>query len=170
MNSLCDADIIKALYEAAAAGVRIDLIVRGICCLKTGVEGTNGNIHVRSIVGNFLEHARIFYFENADASEIYLSSADWMLRNLERRVEILFPILNPELKSQVWHILDVQLNDTQKAQELKPDGSYERVDRHGKELYNAQEEFCREYTALASKAKKLENQARVFTPEYKGVN
>ncbi len=165
MNSLCDADIIKALYEAAAAGVRIDLIVRGICCLKTGVEGTNGNIHVRSIVGNFLEHARIFYFENADASEIYLSSADWMPRNLERRVEILFPILNPELKSQVWHILDVQLSDTQKAQELKPDGSYERVDRHGKELYNAQEEFCREYTALALKAKKLEKQARVFTPE-----
>ncbi|MCD8039389.1 MAG: RNA degradosome polyphosphate kinase [Lachnospiraceae bacterium] len=167
MNSLCDADIIRALYEAAAAGVKIDLIVRGICCLRTGVEGTNDNIHVRSIVGNFLEHARIFYFENTDAPEIYMSSADWMPRNLERRVEILFPVLNQELKEQVWHILEVQLGDTQKAQELKPDGSYEKVDRHGKELYNAQEEFCKEYMALAANEHKLEAQARVFRPEYK---
>ena len=167
MNSLCDADIIRALYEAAANGVKIELIVRGICCLRTGVEGTNDNITVRSIVGNFLEHARIFYFENAGNSEIYMASADWMPRNLERRVEILFPILNPELKEQVWHVLEVQLNDTQKAQELKPDGNYEKVDRRGKELYNAQEEFCKEYIALASKKRKLDKQARVFQPEYK---
>lgn len=167
MNSLCDPDIIKALYEAAAKGVKIDLIVRGICCIKTGVEGTGNNITVRSIVGNFLEHARIFYFENAGAAELYMASADWMPRNLERRVEILFPVLEPELKEEVWHVLEVQMNDTQKAQELKPDGSYEKVDRHGKELYNAQEEFCKEYTALASKEHKLEKQARVFKPEYK---
>lgn len=167
MNSLCDPDIIKALYEAAAKGVKIELIVRGICCIKTGVEGTGDNIKVRSLVGNFLEHARIFYFENGGAAELYLGSADWMPRNLERRVEILFPILQPELKEKVWHVLEVQMNDTQKAQELKPDGRYEKVDRHGKELYNAQEEFCKEYTALASKAHKLEQQARVFKPEYK---
>lgn len=167
MNSLCDPDIIRALYEAAADGVRIDLIVRGICCLRTGVEGTNDNISVRSIVGNFLEHARIFYFENAGNPEIYMASADWMPRNLERRVEILFPILNPELRDKVWHVLEVQLHDTQKAQELKPDGSYEKVDRHGKGLYNAQEEFCKEYTAFAAKEHKLERQARVFRPEYK---
>ena len=96
-----------------------------------------------------------------------MASADWMPRNLERRVEILFPILNPELKEQVWHVLEVQLNDTQKAQELKPDGNYEKVDRRGKELYNAQEEFCKEYIALASKKHKLDKQARVFQPEYK---
>lgn len=167
MNSLCDADIIKALYEAAAAGVKIELIVRGICCLRTGVEGTNDNISVCSIVGNFLEHARIFYFENGGASEIYMASADWMPRNLERRVEILFPVLNPQLKDEVWHVLEVQLSDTQKAQALKPDGSYEKVDRRGKELYNAQEEFCKEYMALAAKEHKLEKQARVFRPEYK---
>ena len=94
MNSLCDPDVIRALYEAAAAGVKIDLIVRGICCLRTGVEGTNDNISVRSIVGNFLEHARIFYFENGGNPELYMGSADWMPRNLERRVEILFPVLN----------------------------------------------------------------------------
>ena len=94
MNSLCDPDIIKALYTAAAAGVKIQLIVRGICCLRTGVEGTGDNIEVRSIVGNFLEHARIFYFENAGDPELYMASADWMPRNLERRVEILFSMLN----------------------------------------------------------------------------
>lgn len=165
MNSLCDPDIIKELYEAAAAGVKIDLIVRGICCLRTGVEGTNNNITVRSIVGNFLEHARIFYFENGGSPELYMGSADWMPRNLERRVEILFPILNPELKDKVWHILDVQLRDTQKAQLLKEDGTYEKVDRRGKPLLNAQEEFCREYTEEAAVQTKKLQQARTFIPE-----
>jgi polyphosphate kinase len=105
MNSLCDPDIIKALYEAAAAGVKIQLIVRGICCLRTGVDGTNNNIEVRSIVGNFLEHARIFYFENDGNTELYMASSDWMPRNLERRVEIMFPVLHPELKEKVYHVL-----------------------------------------------------------------
>lgn len=164
MNSLCDPDVIRALYEAAAAGVKIDLIVRGICCLRTGVEGTNDNISVRSIVGNFLEHARIFYFENGGNPELYMGSADWMPRNLERRVEILFPVLNPELKEKVWHILDVQMRDTVKAQLLKPDGTYEKVDKRGKVLCNAQEEFCKEYMAAAHKHKN-EQQARVFKPE-----
>ena len=165
MNSLCDPDVIKALYEAAAAGVKIDLIVRGICCLKTGVEGTNDNISVRSIVGNFLEHARIFYFENAGKSELYMGSADWMPRNLERRVEILFPILNPELQEKVWHVLDVQLRDTMKAQILQPDGTYDKVDRRGKDQYIAQEEFCKEYVQAVAAQEKEEKQSRTFIPE-----
>lgn len=165
MNSLCDPDVIKALYEAAAAGVKIELIVRGICCLRTGVEGTKDNISVRSIVGNFLEHARIFYFENGGNAELYMGSADWMPRNLERRVEILFPVLNPELKEKVWHILDVQLRDTVKAQLLKPDGTYEKVDKRGKELCNAQEQFCKEYIAATRKDKEEQKQARTFKPE-----
>ncbi len=165
MNSLCDPDIIRALYEAAAEGVKIQLIVRGICCLRTGVEGTNDNIEVRSIVGNFLEHARIFYFENAGDPEVYMASADWMPRNLERRVEILFPVLNAELKEKVLHVLDVQLNDTQKAQFLQADGSYHKLEKQGKELCNAQEEFCKEYMALTSIKEKAEQQARTFKPE-----
>lgn len=165
MNSLCDPDIIKALYEAAAEGVKIQLIVRGICCLRTGVEGTNDNIEVRSIVGNFLEHARIFYFENAGDSEIYMASADWMPRNLERRVEILFPVLNAELKEKVLHVLEVQLRDTQKAQFLKADGSYHKLEKREKELCNAQDEFCKEYMALASIKEKAEQQVRTFKPE-----
>lgn len=165
MNSLCDPDVIKALYEAAAAGVKIELIVRGICCLRTGVEGTNDNISVRSIVGNFLEHARIFYFENAGKAEIYMGSADWMPRNLERRVEILFPILNPELKEKVWHVLDVQLRDTMKAQILQPDGTYVKVDRRGKDPYIAQDEFCKEYMQAAAAQEKEDKQSRTFIPE-----
>ena len=164
MNSLCDPDVIKALYEAAAEGVKIELIVRGICCMKTGVEGTGDNIEVRSIVGNYLEHARIFYFENAGSSEIYLASADWMPRNLERRVEIMFPILNNELKDKVWHILELQLKDTQKAQLLKSDGTYDKVDRRGKELYNAQDGFCKEYMAAAENEDKAVHNARIFKP------
>jgi len=169
MNSLCDPDIIKALYEAAAAGVKIQLIVRGICCLRTGVEGTNDNIEVRSIVGNFLEHARIFYFENAGDPELYMSSADWMPRNLERRVEILFPVLNPELKEKVWHVLEVQLNDTKKAQFLKADGTYGKLGSSSKETFSAQEVFCREFVKLAAKNHK-EEQARTFIPEYHQSN
>ena len=165
MNSLCDPDIIKALYEAAAKGVKIQLIVRGICCLRTGIEGTNDNIEVRSIVGNFLEHARIFYFENAGNPELYMASADWMPRNLERRVEILFPVLHDELKEKVWHVLEVQLNDTQKAHFLQADGSYRKAESKGKAC-NAQDVFCKEYVTLAAKKEKAEQQARTFRPEY----
>ncbi len=98
MNSLCDPGIIESLYEASAAGVKIQLIVRGICCLKVGIPGVSENIEVRSIVGNFLEHSRIFYFFNDGEEELYMGSADWMPRNLDRRVEILFPVLDDELK------------------------------------------------------------------------
>ena len=97
MNSLCDKEIIEALYEASSAGVEIDLIVRGICCLKTGIPKVSEHIRVRSIVGNFLEHARIFYFQNGGDEEFYMASADWMPRNLDKRVEILFPVEDENL-------------------------------------------------------------------------
>ncbi len=164
MNSLCDADVIAALYEAAAAGVKIDLIVRGICCLKVGIPGISENISVRSIVGNFLEHSRIFYFENDGNDEIYCASADWMPRNLERRVEILFPVEKEELKAELLHILQNQLKDTVKAHLLTPEGTYEKVDRRGKETFNSQDAFCKEATAMATESKEAENN-RVFIPE-----
>lgn len=107
MNSLCDKGIMEALYKASAAGVKIELIVRGICCLKTGIEGVSENISVRSIVGQFLEHSRIFYFYNNGDEEVYMGSADWMPRNLDKRVEILFPVEQRELREQVKHILQI---------------------------------------------------------------
>ena len=166
VNSLCDKDIIAALYEASCAGVQIDMIIRGICCLKAGVPGISENIHVRSIVGNFLEHSRIFYFENDGSPEIYMGSADWMPRNLDRRVEITFPIMDEALKEEVYHILDVQLKDNVKAHILQPDGTYEKVDKRGKELICAQETFCQEaiQAAKAEKVKAEPINKRVFHP------
>lgn len=171
MNSLCDRDVIAALYEAAAAGVQIDLIVRGICCLKVGIPGVSENITVRSIVGNFLEHSRIFYFENDENYEIYCGSADWMPRNLERRVEILYPVERPELKEKLLHILDSHLKDNVKASILQPDGSYEKQSRRGRTLFNSQEAFCRE-AILAAKAAVEESEAptRTFVPEVHQTN
>ncbi len=165
MNSLCDADVIAALYEASTAGVQIELIIRGICCLRVGVPGVSENITVRSIVGTFLEHSRIFYFENAGKSEVYCGSADWMPRNLERRVEILFPVEDPKLKEKLIHILDVQLADTVKAQVLQPDGSYEKVDRRGREAVTAQEVFCQEAIEAAREQENGARDSRVFIPE-----
>ena len=144
VNSLCDRDLIGALYEASCAGVKIDLIVRGICCLKAGVPGLSENISVRSIVGDFLEHSRIFYFENDGAPEFYMGSADWMPRNLDRRVEILFPILDEELRKKTMHILEVQLHDNLKAHVLGADGIYQKIDRRGKPSVGAQDTFCQE--------------------------
>ncbi|MBE5881492.1 MAG: RNA degradosome polyphosphate kinase [Lachnospiraceae bacterium] len=166
MNSLCDIDIIEALYKASSAGVKIDLIVRGICCLKVGIPGVSENITVRSIVGNFLEHARVFYFENSGSSEVYMASADWMPRNLERRVEILFPILQEDLKQKAIHILQVQLDDTLKAHVLQADDSYAKVDRRGKKLCCAQDTFCEEAVAEAKENAPDEAvSGRVFQPE-----
>ena len=144
MNSLCDKDIITHLYEASAAGVKIELIIRGICCLKTGIPGVSENITVRSIVGNFLEHARIFYFRNNGQPEVYMGSADWMPRNLDKRVEILFPVEDDRLKEEVCHILQIQLEDNVKAHILQPDGQYEKIDKRGKTLLCSQDYFCRE--------------------------
>ena len=163
MNSLCDKEIIAALYEASAAGVEIDLIIRGICCLKTGIPKVSEHIHVRSIVGNFLEHAWIFYFLNGGDEEFYMASADWMPRNLDKRVEILFPIESPEIQERVRHILQIQLDDNVKAHILQPDGSYEKIDKRGKVLLCAQEYFCEEAMA-AAKGEPEVLQSHVFIP------
>lgn len=163
MNSLCDKTMIAALYEASHAGVKIDLIIRGICCLKVGIPGVSENITVHSIVGNFLEHARIFYFYNDGMEEVYMGSADWMPRNLERRVEITFPVEDEKLKEKVKHILNVQLEDNVKAHILQPDGTYQKIDKRGKALVNAQEIFCQEAGEDVRNPEK-EPAARLFIP------
>ncbi len=163
MNALCDPDIIEALYKASAAGVQIDLIVRGICCLKVGIPGVSEHITVRSIVGNYLEHARIFYFENGGKPEVYCASADWMPRNLDRRVEIMFPVEKPELKDRLNKILDTQLQDNCKAHELKPDGTYVKVKKQGNAV-NSQEIFCKEAARAAKAVSRDVHDSRLFTP------
>lgn len=164
MNSLCDAKIIASLYEASAAGVQIDLVVRGICCLKTGIPGVSENIHVRSIVGDFLEHSRIFYFHNNGHEEVYMGSADWMPRNLDKRVEILFPVEDETLKAEVIHILTIQLQDTLKAHIMQPDGTYRKQDLRGKKKLCAQDYFRQEAMKNASQRKKEQNARRTFEP------
>jgi polyphosphate kinase len=128
MNALVDKPIIRLLYQASQAGVKVELLVRGICCLRPGVEGLSENIRVVSIVGRFLEHSRVFYFRNAGNEEIYVGSADLMPRNLDRRVEVTFPIQDPRLVRYLYdHILATYLGDTVKARLLRADGTYERV-------------------------------------------
>lgn len=163
MNSLCDAGIIEALYSASQAGVHIKLIIRGICCLRAGVENLSENIQVRSIIGTFLEHSRIFSFANNGKEEIYMGSADWMPRNLDKRVEILFPVEDADLIKEVRHILDIQLSDTEKAHIMKPDGTYEKVDRRGKVLCNSQKYFMEEAAAAAKQAS-TPIESRTFRP------
>ena len=163
VNSICDREVIQALYEASCAGVKIELIVRGICCLKPGIKGVSENITVRSIVGDFLEHSRIFYFENAGNSEVYCGSSDWMPRNLLKRVEIMFPILDERLKERVIYILETLLADTVKARIEKPDGTYERIERHGRDLVCAQDTFCEWAQGLVATKDPTQN-SRVFIP------
>ena len=148
MNSLMDKDIIQALYRASQAGVEIDLLVRGICTLRPGVRGLSDRIRVRSIVGRFLEHSRIFYFENGGAPEAYVGSADWMPRNLHERVEVLFPMKDPLLRDRIFHeILAAYLADNLKARLLQRDGRYVaawqarkgKKRRQGRTAFSAQE-------------------------------
>lgn len=127
MNSLLDKDIIAKLYEASCKGVKIDLIVRGICTLRPGIEGVSDHITVRSIVGRFLEHHRILYFKNHSESPYYISSADWMPRNLNDRVELMVPVEDKELQETLKHILQLYLEDNQKAHSMRADGSYRKV-------------------------------------------
>jgi len=143
MNRLADVEIIRALYEASQAGVQIDLIVRGICMLRPGVPGLSENIRVRSIVGRLLEHSRVYYFANGGAEEIYIGSSDWMPRNLDRRVEVLAPVENAELKQYLKdEFLTAYLRDNVKARELLADGTYKRVlPASDEEAFNSQLEF-----------------------------
>ena len=168
MNSLCDAEIISALYEASSAGVEIDLVVRGICCLKVGIPEVSEHIRVRSIVGDFLEHSRIYYFHNDGNEEVYLGSADWMPRNLDKRVEIIFPIEDDSLKTEVIHMLDVELNDNVKARELTPDGSYLRVQaKPFEKRICAQDTFREEALAVTAHRENVNKSSRRFEPQSK---
>jgi len=145
MNALEDTQIIEKLYAASSEGVKIKMIVRGICSLVPGAEGLSENIEVRSIVGRFLEHSRIFFFNNNGNGRVFLSSADWMTRNFDRRIELLFEITKPELKSHVQFILDSYLKDTRKARALKSDRTYFRIKKEGA-AFDVQEYFINHYT------------------------
>ncbi len=133
----------RLLYEASQAGLRIDLLVRGMCCLRPGIPGVSENIQVTSIVGRFLEHSRIYYFRNGGDEQIYLGSADLMPRNLDRRVEVLFPLESDRLKTRIKReILDVYLRDNVKARRMLPSGAYVRARPvKGARAVNAQEEL-----------------------------
>ena len=139
MNSLVDEEIILALYRASMAGVRIRLVVRGICCLRPGLPGISENIQVRSIVGRYLEHSRIFLFHADGRQDVYLSSADWMPRNLNRRVELMFPVDDKALKQRIIGTLKLQWRDNVQSRELKADGHYEKVAADGEPPVSSQE-------------------------------
>ncbi len=140
MNSLAHSEVIQALYRASKHGVKIKLLVRGICCLKPQIKGLSENIEVRSIIGRFLEHSRAFYFKNNGNEEIYLSSADWMTRNLQKRVELMFPVYDNNLKKSIKNLLDLYWKDNTKSWRLLPDGNYEKLKPKGKEApFSAQE-------------------------------
>ncbi|MBV9253780.1 MAG: RNA degradosome polyphosphate kinase, partial [Actinobacteria bacterium] len=127
MNSLVDQDVIDALYDASARGVRIDLVVRGVCCLRPGVPGLSDNIRVRSIVGRYLEHSRIYYFANRGNAEYYIASADMMPRNLDSRVEVIVPVADPDLQARLEEVLTANLDDDALAWELGPDDEWRKV-------------------------------------------
>ncbi|MDD5260664.1 MAG: polyphosphate kinase 1 [Methylacidiphilales bacterium] len=145
INSLAEPEIITLLYDASTAGVKIELLVRGICCLRPGLPGVSENIEVRSIVDQYLEHSRIFYFENDGQYEIYLGSADWMSRNLRRRVEVVFPVEDPKLKQHlVDNVIHSYWKDNQKSRRILPDGSHVRIAvGKGQHHFRAQEFFMR---------------------------
>ena len=162
VNSLQDPKICKALYRASRAGVKVLLNVRGICCLRPGVKGVSETIEVRSIVDRYLEHARIFYFRNGGNDEVYLSSADWMSRNLDRRLELLFPVRSPALVRRLVGILETCFADTAKARRLLPDGTYERV--KGKTpAVRAQEKFFLDSVEATRAAKASPTRFRPLT-------
>ncbi len=158
INSLVDKDIIKKLYEASHAGVKIDLIVRGMCCLRTGIKGISENISVRSIVGRFLEHSRIYYFKNGGKEKMYLSSADLMTRNLDRRIEVMFPVEEEEVIQDIKDILNISICDTLRSRIQNSDGSYTKVDKRGKQSLNSQDYFYKKALIELDRAKEEEKQ------------
>ncbi|MFI3207335.1 MAG: polyphosphate kinase 1, partial [Clostridia bacterium] len=156
VNSLIDPVIMDELYKASCAGVPISLIVRGVCGIIPGVKNASENITIRSIVGQFLEHSRIFMFNNAGQPKYYLGSADWMPRNLDRRVELVFPILDENLKERVKHILEIMESDTTNARLMTADTSYAHIDLRGKQKINSQQFFASEAQERLKKIKELE--------------
>ncbi len=165
MNSLLDTEIIALLYKASQEGVKIDLIVRGICALKAGVPGLSENITVRSIVGRYLEHTRIYYFKNGGREKFFLASADWMQRNLNRRVEIMFPIDDDKIKERIRKILDIQLSDNARAH-IQTDGVYKKPDRRGRATVDCQE-ISMEEALENSKETEEKEVKRIFFPKRK---
>jgi polyphosphate kinase len=155
VNSLVDDDVIRALYKASQAGVKIDLNIRGICCLKPGIQGVSENIRVISILGKYLEHPRVFYFKN-DATQVYISSADWMPRNLVRRIELLTAIKDEESKNQIIQILKLQCSDNVLAHELQSDGSYIKVKQGENDKVINNQKLLEEFVNKLSKASKKE--------------
>ena len=149
MNALVDQSMIEELYKASQAGVKIRLIVRGICCLLPGIKGVSENIEVRSIVGRFLEHSRIYRFENGGKEEVYIGSADWMPRNFFRRIEACVPILAPVLRDRVREIVEAHWRDNTKARSLRSDGTYEKVGANGAKPFSSQENFLVEIAEAA---------------------
>jgi polyphosphate kinase len=159
INALQDPAICRALYRASRAGVRVMLNVRGICCLRPGVKNVSDNIEVRAIIDRFLEHSRIYYFRNGGHEEVFLSSADWMRRNLDLRLEILFPIRAAAIKGRLINILKTFFADNVKAWQLLPDGTYKRMSHHGKKI-RAQEKFYQDAVNAASAARHIKPRFR----------
>jgi polyphosphate kinase len=145
MNALIEPQSIQALYQASIAGVKVDLIVRGICALRPGVRGLSDNIRVRSIIGRFLEHSRVFYFHNDGNPEIYCASADWMERNFFRRIEVAFPIERKQHRERIIGDLETYVGDNSQAWELTADGTYERVTAGDAPTVNAQAALLRRH-------------------------
>ena len=165
MNSLVDPAIIALLYEASAAGVKIDLIIRGICCLRAQVPGLSENINVRSITGRYLEHTRIYYFYNDGQENLFCASADWMNRNLNKRVEIMFPIEDENIKEKIKHVLDVQIEDTLRAS-IQLDGEYSKIDLRGKKKIDCQIVMMEE-TMRECRSESNNNKIKTFVPREK---
>jgi polyphosphate kinase len=167
MNSLSDEEIISALYAASTAGVRIKLNIRGICTLRPGIPGVSDNIEVVSIVDRFLEHSRIFYFLNAGEEAVYLSSADWMTRNLDRRIELMFPVQQADHKERVLHALRAMFRDNVKARVLGPDGAYtRRIVAPGDQPFRVQDYLQQDAQRRAALAR--ESGGVTFVPEDAG--
>jgi polyphosphate kinase len=158
MNALVDEDIIRALYKASQAGVKIELIIRGVCCLRPGVKGMSDNIRVISIIGKYLEHARIFYFKHS-SPQTYISSADWMPRNLLRRIELLTPIAGEDASNKLIQILQLQTSDNVLAHELQNDGSYVKVAHDGQNLIDS-------HQIVETHTNKGYNSVKKQTPNY----
>ncbi|MBN1910261.1 MAG: polyphosphate kinase 1 [Pirellulales bacterium] len=162
MNSLQDPEICEALYEASKAGVNVKLNIRGICCLRPGVKGLSENIDVVSIIDRYLEHARVFYFRNGGHEEVYLSSADWMVRNLSKRLELMFPVTSPRLRRRLIQFLRICFADNVQSHRLRRDGAYERISNRRRNV-RAQETFYNEAVEAAHAAEKTTLQFRPLT-------